>query len=336
LGTLVFLGENDEYFGQKITMKASNTLRIGFQNIGGFTPKSKTLKDEIIRNGINTWEFDIIGLAETNVDWRLVGEEDKLIHRTKEWWESLHLSYSSNSTKPPIKPKQYGGVALFSINKAAHRVVSKGSDPSNLGRWTWTRYRGRNNHTLRIICAYRPNPPSGGPFTVYAQHKIYFNSIEDQRCPRAAFIQDLCEAINGFKSEGDHIILLLDGNSDMHKGPLAVSLSECNLREVLLDKYGLNAPSTYRRNQTPTPIDGIWASPNVNIEGGGYFLFDEVFQDMGHKCLWIDVTYINAFGHNMPPIVRPAIRRLHCKDPRIVNNFLRRYEKFVTQHQLIE
>ena len=38
----------------------------------------------------------------------------------------------------------------------------------------------------------------------------------------------------------------------------------------------------------------------------------------------------------MPPILRPAIRRLHCKDPRIVTNFLRRYEKFVTQHQLIE
>lgn len=74
-----------------------------------------------------------------------------------------------------------------------------------------------------------------GPFTVYAQHKVYFNFIEDQRCPRAAFIQDLCVAINSFKNEGDHIILLLDGNSDMCKGLLAASLSDCNLHEVLLD-----------------------------------------------------------------------------------------------------
>jgi hypothetical protein len=54
--------------------------------------------------------------------------------------------------------------------------VEKGKDNSNLGRWVWTRYRGRNNQTLRIIAAYRPNPPSG-PFTVYAQQNAYFHSI---------------------------------------------------------------------------------------------------------------------------------------------------------------
>jgi hypothetical protein len=211
-------GDNDTRFGQDIPKKASNTLRIGFQTIGGFSTCSNTLKDEIIRNGVSTWEFDIMGFAETNVDWRLVSEEDKLAHRTKEWWETLHLSYSSNTTNTPIKSKQYGGVALFSINKAAHKVVGEGSDPSNLGRWTWSRYRGRNNHTLHIIYGYRPNPPSGGPFTVYAQHKLYFNSTNDHRCPRAAFIKDLCKEIRNFKSEGDHVILLLDGNADMHKG----------------------------------------------------------------------------------------------------------------------
>jgi hypothetical protein len=39
------------------------------QNIGGFSPPSKMLKDEIIRNVVSTWEFDIMGFAETNIDW---------------------------------------------------------------------------------------------------------------------------------------------------------------------------------------------------------------------------------------------------------------------------
>ena len=307
--------EGDEHFGQVIPKKGSNILRIAFQNIGGFSPQANTIKDDTIRNGISTYEFDIMGLAETNTDWRLVNEEDKLVHRTKGWWESLHLSFSFNITKNPIKTKQYGGVALFSINKAVHRVVSKGSDPSNLGRWTWTRYRGRNNHTLRIVCGYRPNPPSGGPFTVYAQQMVYFNGVNDPRCPREAFIKDLCAELQSFKNEGDHIILLLDGNEDMRKGQLAAGLSECNLREVILDKYGPNAPSTYRRNTKHTPIDGIWATPNIGIEGGGFFCFDEVFPETDHRCLWIDVTYITAFGHNMPAINRPSARRLHCRDP---------------------
>jgi hypothetical protein len=98
-------GELDERFGHNIPKKSSNILRIGFQHIGGFSTSSKTLKDDTIRGGITTWEFDIMGLAETNVDWRLVKEDDKLHYWTKEWWEALHISHSNNTTSPPIKPK---------------------------------------------------------------------------------------------------------------------------------------------------------------------------------------------------------------------------------------
>jgi hypothetical protein len=134
------------------------------------------LKNELIQQGITKWDFDIFGCAKTNIDWRLSKEEEKLFFRTKGWWESLHLNYSNNITLQPSTHRKFGGTALFSINKASHRVVEKGKDNSNLGRWVWTRYRGRNNQTLRIIAAYRPNPPSG-PFTVYAQQNAYFHSI---------------------------------------------------------------------------------------------------------------------------------------------------------------
>jgi hypothetical protein len=88
-------------------------------------------------------------------------------------------------------------------------VVSKGSDASKLGRWSWTRYKGKANHTLRIISPYRPNPPTG-PFSVYAQQNSYFNSIDSPRCPRAAFIEDLKNELMEFIEEGDNIILMLD------------------------------------------------------------------------------------------------------------------------------
>ncbi len=51
----------------------------------------------------------------------------------------------------PMKPtvtQQLGGTALFSIDKASHRVVEKGIDESKLGRWVWTRYRGKKTQTL--------------------------------------------------------------------------------------------------------------------------------------------------------------------------------------------
>jgi hypothetical protein len=128
----------------------------------------------------------------------------------------------------------------------------------------------------------------------------------------------------------------MDGNSDMRNSDLSTNLTSINLREVILEKHGLNGPATYRRNVNNTPIDGIWASPSVNIERGGYFQYDEVFANTDHRCIWIDISYITAFGHNMPPIIRPKARRLHNKDPRIVNNFIRCYKKFINKHNLLE
>jgi hypothetical protein len=60
-------------FGDVVPIKQEHTLRIGFQNMGGFN-----------RQGLIKREFDIFSVAETNVEWQVVHEEDKLLHRTKE------------------------------------------------------------------------------------------------------------------------------------------------------------------------------------------------------------------------------------------------------------
>jgi hypothetical protein len=72
--------------------------------------------------------------VETNIDWRLVREKDRLYIHTKEWWDSLHLSLSHNCSGLPITGNQYGSTALFSISEASHRVIEKGVDPTKLGR----------------------------------------------------------------------------------------------------------------------------------------------------------------------------------------------------------
>ena len=105
-------------------------------------------------------------------------------------------------------------------------------------------------------------------------------------------MEDLCKAIQEYLSSGDQIILLIDGNSSMKSSDLSLALSECSLREVLLDRYGTNGPSTFIRNTTRTPIDGIWATPGIDILAGGYFSYDEVFQGTDHRCLWIDFVLI--------------------------------------------
>jgi hypothetical protein len=70
---------------------------------------------------------------------------------------------------------------------------------------------------------------------VYAQHKQYLQSRDDGRCPRLAFLEDLCKEIEAFKEEGDNIILMLDGNDDIRRGDIHRAFTNCNLHECLLE-----------------------------------------------------------------------------------------------------
>jgi hypothetical protein len=287
----------------------------------------------LLRKGINVYNFDVFGVAETNVDWRLLGEQDRLYMRTKEWWETCHLNFTHNRVSPPLDKRQWGGSALFSLNQVAHRVVDKGWDPTNMGRWCWTKFRGRNNHCLRIFSAYCPNPPSGQG-SVAALQRTVMLARQDFRDPRTAFIQDLDKEVSEVIKKGELVIIMLDGNSDMQNSPLATMLSNLKFREVILYRHGLGV-STFRRNNSATPIDGIWASAGISVIKGRYLDYDKVVPGADHKCLWIDISFQQAFGHNMPAINRPQTRRLHCKDPRIVTNYHRTYNRLAENSNLL-
>ena len=127
-------------------------------------------------------KVEVMGLAETNRCWHLLDPADRIPERFRGWWESQHATVAYNTCDPHANQFQRGGVALLSINQAAHRVCGAGRDPSGLGRWAWTRYMGRGGATVRVTVAYRP-VLSEGPFTVYSQQRRFLNDRDDDRCP---------------------------------------------------------------------------------------------------------------------------------------------------------
>jgi hypothetical protein len=328
--------EESTHFGDLMELKKKHTLQIGFQNIGGVSAKCNKIKDDILRIGLGKFDFDVFRIAEVNVNWAHVPEAERLVHRSKQWWECSHFTYANNRHSTNRLTHQYGGVAMWSIGKAAHRVIALRRDPTGLGRWVWTRYRGRNNITLRIFTAYRPNPPAEGPFTVHAQHRTYFNSLNVDKCPRQAFLDDLCIDIRLAQEEGDNTVVMLDGNEDMRSGKVYEAFHNCNLHEATIHRHGTTTPSTYIRNTNMVPIDGIWCNPSLSISAGGYCEFDQVFFNTDHRTVWIEISYVQAFGHRMPAIMRPQARRLKCKDPRCVDNFIRFMEQYISSHNLID
>jgi hypothetical protein len=172
---------------------------------------------------------------------------------------------------------------------------------------------------------------------VYAQQAKYFNSIGRDICPRQAFIVDLKHVLSLLMEAGHHVILTLESNEDIRRGPVSQALQDLQLREVILEQHGQNAPSTYRRNTNEVPIDGIWATKGIEIKKAGYFAFDEVISGTDHRTIWMDISYTTAFGHDScAPIIRPNARRLNNKNPNVRDNFNTIRKKYASKYCLLE
>jgi hypothetical protein len=91
-----------EHLGIVSEKKKLNVLRVSFLNVGGLPLQQNNFKEEAIWQGLSTYAFDIFGVAETNTDWRLLQEQDRLYSRTRTWWESLHLSLGHNCATPRL------------------------------------------------------------------------------------------------------------------------------------------------------------------------------------------------------------------------------------------
>jgi hypothetical protein len=128
---------------------------------------------------------------------------------------------------------------------------------------------------------------------------------------------------------------MFDGNGDMRLPEIAAPLAQLSLCEVIIEKHGKDTPETYRRNNNKIPIDGIWTSPGISIENGGYFDYDVLIPDTDHHTLWIDISYIVAFGYIMPQLLQSSPARLRCTDPRIVSKYNSHLERFIQHHNLL-
>ena len=161
--------------------------------------KNNNNKNIAIEQWIGASNADIIGIAETNICWHL-SQNGPFQERIKKWRHTsaphlqtnLHSSIAYNELDPLSKEYQIGGVALLTRGGLSCRITDKGDDPTKLGRWSWTDYRGLKELKLRVVCAYRlmNTCNSGGTERVHAQHLRALYQLDRHEDPVTAFDQD--------------------------------------------------------------------------------------------------------------------------------------------------
>jgi hypothetical protein len=222
----------------------------------------------------------------------------------------------------------------MAVDDEAKRVTAQGSDSSDLGRWSWLKLTGRQNHELIVASAYRPVEGTG-PNTVHAQHQRFLHSNGTDDNPSDKFFHDLKELINLWKNTGHHIILGIDANEDVRSGSTKNFFRSLGMREIILHTHkNSSPPATCDKNDNRQPIDGIFTTLEIDITAGGYLPFNNGCPS-DHRVLWIDVPYKNVFGYSTPQIINPKPRRLNNNNPKLVEKYNKQLWKKLIENNLI-
>jgi hypothetical protein len=184
---------------------------------------------------------------------------------------------------------------------------------------------------LRCVTIYHPYN-SFGALTVASQHRQYFQTQNDDRDPRVAFLEDFEVELQEWIDLGDHVVVGGDINEDVSHPDIEALFLRHGLHNVIFSHHDRsNAPPTFSRGNRV--IDGLWATAALDISACRYFAPGETTSD--HLLLWMDVFYDSALGHNPPFPSTFQARRLCLFDSKAVAKYLKYYKKTVRVQQLI-
>jgi len=263
-----------EVFGDSMKKKPPNTVRIGPHNIQLMPKNSRHYKSRQLIDHISNAELDVLLMNEVGLNWEKVSANNQWVERTTGKLHGSKAILAHNTTELAITDTiQYGGAGIIATQELAHRIIDRGHDPTNLGRWAWIRIQGKEGHTTHNAMAYRPWE-SPGTSTVFHQQARGLAQQDDHRNPIDALIEDLHKAINAWKAVQDHIIIGMDANKDVRVRQVHNTFKRIRLREAILDRHSNQSPlATQNWNTKLQPIEGIWVSRCISISAGGYLPF---------------------------------------------------------------
>ena len=332
---------NSPHWGDPLTLPIDETAttRFYYQNVNGL----KVLHDgsDIKLSTHHLWErqCSIIGFSETNIEWQHSWATNLIFQIFRRQWNHLKWCHSTSESKFP-GPSAYkpGGTCSLVTGSIASRVLSVGSDPQHLGRWSHITIAGRSR-TITIITAYCPPIQSienAGPQTNYFQqyHLLRQRGVISPD-PRKTFFTDLTTAIHGFVHKRHELVIMLDSNDDLSdSSPTHSLITECGLFSVHEQaNYAADspAPATYSRGRTK--IDHILVTaallPAVTASGIEP-LHAGILSD--HRALYVDFDTAILLNGKLNTIPPSSARLLKSTNPKSVAVYITALDTQLNQH----
>ena len=330
-GTVVVHDDLKEYgHPYSSTLATTNTFRIHSQNIQNIPVEAYKLKSRGIAKELKKKLADVYLWQEVGLCWAKLPAADSWKSRTPRM--HLHSNFAYNNTEINNSvPYQPGGVGVLLTNTLSPRVIGKGKDPTGLGRWTWTRLRGKER-AVTMISAYRPCKPStAGIQTVYEQHARVLPLAQE---PRSQFLLDLRKSIEKIQAKGDVVFVGMDLNDPIERHDFQKFFAELNMHEAILVTHPKTSPpATNILNLANYSIDGLWCSTCTKPVRAGYSKFGTgILSD--HRTIWAEFRNDEVFGSNDK--VRHNVTQLKPNDPRDVEKYVARASKLLQQEQCYE
>jgi len=138
----------------------STTFRVLLQNPNGLSVLHQPLS--LLHNLCTSCDLgtSVLYLPETNTNWDLPHLRDKFASLTHNTWQTS-VYQSSKSPETFLSDHQPGGTATIVCDNWVARILHRGEDPFGFGRWTYVTLRGKGQHKVTIITAYKASPTSG-------------------------------------------------------------------------------------------------------------------------------------------------------------------------------
>lgn len=301
--------------------KKNNKIRIAFQNINGLMIEDETVdKRELIKEFINKYNIDFFGIAEVNVNWKLVKRNDSLESLTKEWFENSRVVTAHNTFTRTKTRYQPGGVAMIAAGDLSLKVQKCTKDSRSMGRWCSMPLQGKNGTIVRVMSVYVTNPPSDkkdhGNKKVFSQQKATLLQQKSTQPVMKVYWSDFWREIDSYIEAGEKLVICGDWNNDLRDTEFLKPFQDRQLVPVSTTRHP-NAPATF--SDGSYPIDDIFVSSSLEVTACGFLEHGRNNGD--HRPVWLELDKVDALGSLMPSVERYEARRLKLNDPRIVSKY---------------